>query len=318
MGLFRRIVSPTDRVVGRTLWVEVAILGIGLALFGGFYLADQRVSAGPSLSQRQVRAAEEQVRTAPNSIAARLELARAYQRDGRSDDALRQYQEILAADGTNRLALLGAGSIYLANHDLDRAAETYRAVVGTAGTGEFAGADPQLQEAHYYLGQIRLTQGELDDAATELQAALRIEPTDSDAWYLLGTARLKDGDAKAAAAALREAVRFVPTGWCEPYSALVQAYHQLGQAPQERYAGAMVAFCRHDPDAAVRELTPLTTGPVAVEAMLGLGMIAENGTDRDAARQWYRRVLAADPDNAAATSALARLDGGTTAHQGTG
>jgi tetratricopeptide (TPR) repeat protein len=292
--------------------LEVLILVVVVALFGGFYVFDQRVDAGPSLVQRQVDAAEQQVRAAPNNIQARLALAQAYQQDGRFDDALRQYDEILKADGGHRAALLGRGGVLLAKGELAGAATAYRKITGVASTGEFAGADPQLAEAHYFLGSIALKQDKPTVAITELEAALKIEQTDSDTWYLLGVAQLRNGAAKDAVRSLRQALLFVPTGWCEPYSQLSAAHTKLGQRPQAEYAAAMVDFCQERPDEAARTLETLVTGPVAVDAMLGLGMIAESASDRTRAVGWYEKALAADASNIAAMSALARLGVGPT------
>ncbi|MBI1759765.1 MAG: tetratricopeptide repeat protein [Actinobacteria bacterium] len=307
MTLTRRIAAAADRATTRLVRLEILVLALGIPLFGAFYLVDQHVDAGPSLVQRQVQAAERRVRTAPNSIQARLQLALAYRQDSRLDDALRQYDEILRAEGSHRAALLGRGGVLMAKGDLDSAAAAFRTITGAASTGEFAGADPQLAEAHYFLGSIALTQGKVKAALAELQAALKIDQTDADAWYLLGLARLKDGAAERAVPAFRRALLFVPTGWCEPYSQLAVAYSTLRQAPQAEYAASMVDFCQKRPAEAKRRLQALAAGPVAVDAMLGLGMIAESSSERAEAVGWYRRVLAADAANIGARSALSRL-----------
>jgi len=247
------------------------------------------------------------VRTAPADIGARLALAGVYQSAGRFDAALTQYDETLKVAADNRTALLGRGDVLVATKDLPAAAGSYRKIVAGAKGGEFAAADPQLEKAHYKLGQIALLQGRAKAAVTSLTAAVRIEPTDADALYLLGAAQLKAGAPARAVPVLQQAVAFVPTGWCQPYARLGQAYRALGQAPQAGYATAMVAFCRHHPADAKTRLAGLTAGPVKVAAMLGLGMIAESDADRAGATGWYRKVLAADPDNFNARTGLSRL-----------
>jgi tetratricopeptide (TPR) repeat protein len=302
-------VSLSDHALSRLLRVVVLTLVVGIPLFGVLYVLDQRVGSGPSLAQRQVQSAERQVRALPDNIGLRIQLAQAYRQANRLDDALKQYDEVLKVDGNNRGALMGRGEILRTKGDLKGAAGAYKKVAANA-TGEFAGVDPQLEEAHYYLAAIAVTEGSLKDAVTELEAALKIDSTDADAWYLLGTVRLKDGAPDQAVSAFRKALLFVPTGWCEPYAQLETAYRKLSNAAEAEYAGAMVAFCQQNPAEAARQLMALTSGPAAVDALLGLGMVAESTASRDDAVKWYQMVLTVDAKNSSAMSALARLGAG--------
>jgi tetratricopeptide (TPR) repeat protein len=307
MKLFRRSASASDRTFSRLMGLGVLTLAIGIPSFGVLYYHDQHVSAGPSLAARQIAGAEAAVKKAPNNIETRLQLAAAYLQDKRPDDALKQYDEILAAEPTNRPSLLGRGGILIEKGDLTTAAASYHKVTDAAAKGEFAGADPQAQEAHYYLGSIAAKQGKSKVAITELESALKINKTDSDALYLLGVVRLKDGAPQLAVDALKQALLFVPTGWWQPYSQLAKAYGQLGQAPQATYARAMANFSQKRPAEATRQLKTLTTGPVAADALLGLGLIAETANNRDEAVSWYQKVLTVDATNVGAITALSRL-----------
>lgn len=303
----RRTMSDSDRRLGRLLRVGVAVFVVGAMAFAAFYYQDQHVNAGPSMIDRQTTSAEAAVRTAPNNIGARLELAGAYRLAKRYDDELAQYDEILKADKTNRSALLGRGEALMSKGDLTAAAATYHKIADANTKGEFAGADPQLEEAHYYLGSIALKQGKSKVAITELQSALKIDSTDSDGLYLLGVAQLKEGETQLGVDSLQQALLFVPTGWCEPYSQLALAYGKLNQAPRATYAAAMAAFCHKKPVEAKRQLITLTTGPVAIDAMMGLGRIAETESSNSEAITWYQKVLKVDRTNVNATSSLSRL-----------
>jgi tetratricopeptide (TPR) repeat protein len=307
MKLTRRTISSSDRTHSRVIRLGVLALAIGVAAFGVIYYQDQHVDAGPSLVNLQIEGAEAAVRKAPGNIGIRLQLASAYVADKRTNDALKQYDEILKADKVNRPALLGRAGALTANGDLKGAESAYRKITGATQKGEFAGADPQLQEAYYYLGSIALKQGKTKEAITELEGALRITPSDSDALYLMGVARLKDGAPKLAVDSLKEALRFVPTGWCEPYTSLAEAHKKLGQAPQATYAGAMAEFCQKRPAEATSRLKTLITGPVAIEALMGLGLIAETGSNKAEAISWYQKVLTMDRTNVSAISALTGL-----------
>jgi len=307
MKLSRRKASVTDQPKSRVTRLLVLVLVAGVLAFAGIYYQDQHVNAGPSMIERQTQSAEAAVKKAPNNIGARLELAAAYQLAKRSDDALKQYDVILKADKANRFALLGRGSALMAKGDLKAAAVAYHKITDVESKGEFAGADPQLEEARYFLGSIALKQGNTKVAITELKSALKIVRTDSDALYLLGVAQLKEGSTQLAIDSLKQALLFVPTGWCEPYSQLAVAYGKLGKAPQATYAGAMANFCLKKPDVAKTSLKTLTSGPVAVDALLGLGLIEETESHNAEAVSWYQKVLAVDRTNITAISALSRL-----------
>ena len=125
--------------------------------------------------------------------------------------------------------------------------------------------------------------------------------------YLLGVAELKANAPKLAIAPFRKALLFVPTGWCEPYSQLALAYGKLNLAPQKTYAAGMADFCLKKPADAKAQLKTLTAGPVKVDALLGLGLIAETESSNPEAITWYQKVLKVDPKNANAISSLTRL-----------
>jgi tetratricopeptide (TPR) repeat protein len=299
--------TVSDRRLSLLMRLGVLVLVVGVAAFGTIYYQDQHVSAGPSMIDRQTTTAEQAVRQTPNDINARLTLAADYQLDKRSGDALTQYDIILKAAKGNRFALLGQGSVLIAQGNLTAAAAAYKQITAGNAKGEFAGADPQLQEAYYYLGSIAVKQGNATDAIFELQAAIGIDPQDSDALYLMGLAQLKAGKTQLAVDAFTKAIQFVPTGWCEPYTQLALAYGKLTNAPQTTYNAGMADFCHHKTADAKRQFMTLTKGPQAVNAMLGLAAIAETGSNHAEATTWYRKVLAVDRTNAAAIAALKQL-----------
>ena len=303
----KRTSSASDRATTWLMRLGVMVLVVGVAAFGFMYYQDQYVDAGPSLVGRQTLAAEAVVKKTPNNIAARLALAESYRLDKRYDDQLAQFDEILKADKANRFALLGRGGALLAKGDLKAAAISYHKIADANRKGEFAGADPQLEEALYYLGSIALKQGNTKEAITQLQAALKIVRSDSDALYLMGVAQLKNGQPKLAVVALKQALLFVPTGWCEPQTQLALAYGKLGQAPQATYAGAMANFCNKKPADARLQLKTLITGPVKVDALLGLALIAETESKNPEAISWYKQALTIDRNNVSAISGLSRL-----------
>ena len=69
----------------------------------------------------------------------------------------------------------------------------------------------------------------------------------------------------------------------------------------------MADFCLKKPAEAKTQLKTLTAGPVAVDALLGLALIAETESSQPEAVSWYQKVLTVDAKNVNAISALSRL-----------
>jgi tetratricopeptide (TPR) repeat protein len=250
--------------------------------------------------------AQDTVAREPNNIPARVELARVYQLNKQYDEAIKQYDEILRVQPEHRQALLGRGRALYAKGDLDAAAVPLRQIDDAVASGEFAGADTQLQEARYFLAAIELAQDKPKEALADASAALQINPTDSDALLVAGKAYLATGDAAKALEVLHRAVAFVPTGWADPYQVMASAYQAVGEEPGARYAQAMTAFAQGDPQGAQAALEPLVKGPAKLQAMLGLGLVAEAQSQPRSAAKWYGKVLKLEPDNISAGAGLAR------------
>jgi tetratricopeptide (TPR) repeat protein len=195
----------------------------------------------------------------------------------------------------------------IALDNLDGAAADFQKVVDLAKGGEMANVDPQLQAAYYQLGAIALKRGQPAKALEPLDNAIRIIRTDADALNLYATALIQTGDATMAVKALRRAIALVPSGWCDPYAQLAQAHTALKDTAGARYATGMVAFCEKRPDEAKAALRPLVSGAYAVDAMLGLGLLAEDEGDIATAVAMFSEVLAADPQNFGAITGLNRL-----------
>jgi len=312
MKMNRRKASVTDPATSRLPRLLTLVLVVGMLAFGVFYYQDQHVDSGPSMVGRATLAAEAAVKRAPNNITARLALADSYRLDKRLDDAIRQYDVILTTDKTNRFALLGRGSVLVTKGALNAAKASYTKITSAEKTGEFAGADPQLQEAYYYLGVISVKQGKATEAITNLSAALKIDSADSDAYYQMGLAETKAGSTQLAVNAFQQALKFVPTDWCEPYDQLAVAYAKLNQKPSAAYNAGMASFCHKKPADAKRQLKALITGPVKVDAYLALALIAETESNNPEAISWYKQLLTVDRKNVAATIALKRLGVGPT------
>lgn len=303
----RLAVRSSDRMLTLFLRIGVAVLVVGLASVGFLYYQDQYVAPAPSMLQQQINLTEAAVRKSPNSVEARLQLGLVYQQAKRYDDAVEQFEQVLKVAPDSKEALVAKGYALLEKGDLAGATAPLTMVVKATRKGEFANSDSLLGAAYYYLGVIAIKQQKPDVAIEQLGHSLNIAPTDSDAMYQVGLAQLQQGKPKQAIATFKNALRFVPTGWCEPYEQMRTAYTTMQKPEHAAYATAMVTFCQERAEEAKAQLKGLTAGPAAVEAMLGLGLIAEAQSDTKDAVAWYEKALAEDPKNVSAMSSLASL-----------
>jgi len=305
--------GPDDRTLNRAIKVMALALLIGVPTIAALYWMDRHVDPVPAMADRTVAAAEEALRAKPDDIATRNHLAAAYVTAKRYDDGIAQFGQVLATEPKNRPALLGRGLAYITTTKYDLAKADFQALIDMSKAGEFAATDPQLQQAYFELGVIALEQQHPADAVAPLQAALKINAADADALYRYGMALIGTNDAKNGVGALRRAVMFVPSGWCEPYAGLVTGYTALADQAGIGYATGMVAFCDGRLDEASTTLGALTTGPMKVDALLGLALVSATRGDPAGATSYYQQVLAVEPSNASALIGLGQL-GGSNAH----
>jgi Tfp pilus assembly protein PilF len=294
----------------RAIRAIVLVLVVGIPLVALTYWADRHVDHQPSVAERNISAAEARVRQSPDDVSARVALAADYVSAGRYEDGITQFTEALKGDTSNRAALLGRGIAYVAVAKYDLATVDFQKIVSDATAGEFAATDPQLEQAYYELGVVAIKQGQPAAALDPLRSALKIDSSDADALYSLGTALVQTGSPATGLLALRQAVAFVPSGWCDPYQGLVDAYKALGATEGIAWSTGMVDFCAGRLTAARTELTALTNGPLKVDALLGLALVAAQEGDLAGATGFYQQVLAIDPSNTSALIGLGQIGGG--------
>jgi tetratricopeptide (TPR) repeat protein len=295
-----------EQTIDRLIRVGVRALAVGVVAVAVIWFIESRQTT-PTLVSRQIAAAEDAVREAPEQTGLRLRLADMYRAAKRPDDALEQYDAVLKAEANQGTALLGRGEVLAEREELKEAKKSFGKIIGATKGKQFAQVNPQLEAAYYGLASVLLKEGKAKEAAVAARNATKIEPADADAWYLLGTADIKAGSYKPGIGALRKVVLFVPTEWCDPYEQLATAYTAQHRKSQAEYATAMAELCEKDPGGAAERLKALTKGPVAVDAMVGLGMAAEAQSQRQNAKRWYRMAVARDPENFNARTGLARL-----------
>jgi tetratricopeptide (TPR) repeat protein len=292
-------------------WIKrIALLFVVvLVAFIAIYAVDRfRMPAKPIPDQR-IAALEEKVRANPADVVSRGSLADLYEANGRHQEAIDQYTAIINSGQAVEVAKAHRAVAYLALDQLDLAEADYKAVVEIAAPGEMANVDPMLEAAYYGLGDIALRRGNAAESISYLEKALVIKKTDSDALLLIGKAHIAAGDYAAAAVRLRQAVQFVPIGWAEPYELMADAYTKAGEAEEAAWAAAMVTFQKGDAATATTALMALVNGKAALDAYVGLGLIAESAAKPGEAREWYSKAIAINPDNAEAKLGLGRVGG---------
>jgi tetratricopeptide (TPR) repeat protein len=299
--------SLTDAELNRLIKRLAVVLVLGVIAFAAFYTIDRWRPAAPAIVDQQIASLEAAVRSDPNDVPVRGQLADAYLAKGRFTDALTQYDLIIATNTNLEPAHMGRAQALVGLNRLDEAVKDYQAVVDIAKGGEMAIVDPTLEAAYYGLGSIALQQGRASDAVGFLQAALAIKRSDADAMYLLGTAYVATGELDKAITELRAAVVFVPVGWSEPYTALADAYGKQGKADYAAWASAMADVVAGRGDTAEPKLQALVDGDAAVDASIGLGLLYETRGDTAKAAEWYAKALALDPDNNAARLGMSRV-----------
>jgi tetratricopeptide (TPR) repeat protein len=303
-------------------WIKrlALVLLIGVVGFIAFYAVDRFRAPAAPLVDRETAAMEEAVRTDPTDLASRGRLADLYLAANRYDDAIAQYTEIIGTGKQDEQAYISRGLAYQFKGDLDAADTDFAKVVEIAGDLEMANVDPMLQTAYYGRGWIALLQARPQDAVDSLVEALAIKRTDADTMNLLGQAYVQAGQPDKAVEQLRNAILFVPTGWADPYQGLADAYTATGETAEAEWASAMAQAMnvltggQGDTSAAETRLEAIADGDAALDARIGLGLLAELRGDNTAATDWYSQALEIDSENTAAELGLSRVSTGTQGH----
>jgi tetratricopeptide (TPR) repeat protein len=290
-------------------WIKrVALLFVVVLIaFVALYVVDRfRMPTAP-IVDRELAVAEELVRADPADTAARGELAELYFQKGRYEEAAAQFTALIDAQQELMPASYGRGRAYQALGQYDKAVPDFEKAVEIGLTGEMAGIDPVLAAAYFGLGSIAMEQGRTQDAIDSFTKSIDITRTDADTLLALSNALLAAGRPDEAIQRLDLAIRLVPVGWSEPYTALETAYAQTGDTALAEWAGAMAAFNNGDNATAKTRLTSIVDGEEAVQALDGLGLIAEAEGDIAGAADWFRKALAIAPEDVTATLGLARV-----------
>ncbi len=327
------------RVNSRTLGTAikvVAVLVIVALLYLGYtvWSTQRRVTAG-TVASRAIDALIQQVENDPNNPEARVLLGQALAAGGRVDQAVEQLNAALkiAPDYTN--ALEGLGLIAMQRGEWATAEGYWRRILEVTKNSQYAAQDLRVERAYYYLGLTLIERKQYEDAVlylkealrirrgasdthyalsvayrelgslanqrSELETALRYDPTLPEANYEMGLLLLADGDRAGAAEHFRRSVDSAP-GRAEPQTEL----KKLGSFV-DRLAAAK-RLQPTDPAAALIEARiAIALEPTNIEAARLVAQLYDKAGAADDAELAWERVLKLVPKDPEATEALARL-----------
>jgi tetratricopeptide (TPR) repeat protein len=137
-----------------------------LAAFRSYQTAIQALDSG-DLGKAE-DALDLAYRYAPSNVEINFARGNLAQRKGRLAEAKQFYRATLAIDPTHKRALNNIGLIALDEGDFDSAATYFGAILKTA---------PNDAKAHYLLARAELGAGHADQALTESETAVKLEPT---------------------------------------------------------------------------------------------------------------------------------------------
>ena len=132
---------------------------------------------------------------------ARNNLGNIFFRNGRSAEAIEQYQKALAAWPRYALARNNLGNAYLRSGRTDEAIEQYQAALAL---------QPDDPTTHDHLGDALLKKGRVSEAIAHFQKALALQPGDAASYDSLGNALLKTGQVDEALPRFRQALDLDP------------------------------------------------------------------------------------------------------------
>jgi tetratricopeptide (TPR) repeat protein len=267
-----------------------------------------------------VTAFNEAVRLNPRFIEPHLQLARTYLVMGRVDESLASAQEAMKLQPSNPEAHLAATRAYLAKGDTANADKSVKLLIASnpkaatvqaqlgylellrkneaaarAAFDRALQADPNQPDALQSLNSMDIRAGKMAAARDRIERRVKAEPKNPALRLIAAQTYLATRDLPNAERALRETI--------DLDNANLVAYGLLGRiyASQKRLGEARVEY-----EQIARRL-PKAAGPPTMVAM-----IYELQSNRDEARRWYEKALAADSNAPVASNNLAWI----TAEQG--
>ena len=220
----------------------------------------------------------------PQAKNAHRVLGKVLYNQGRHDEALATIRIAVEQDPDFSEAHANLGAILNALGRFEEAEKSLRRALEL---------NPQAKNAHRVLGKVLYNQGRYDEALATIRIAVEQDPDFSEAHANLGTILNALGRFEEAETHLRRALELNPQE--------VDLFRKLAEAlmPQGRYDEAMDALAQS------AGLDPAS--PAAAALHVGMGQIAEENGQLEAAAQYYMHTLNINPRHAEALYFLATL-----------
>jgi protein O-mannosyl-transferase len=276
IGLFIMIAWGVPDLIHGTRYAKTA-----LGFSGGIVLAALAVCTWFQLGywKNSVTLFKHAIEVTSGNRLAELNLGAAFVSEGKLQEAVAHYREVLRRNPDLADAHVNLGATMAAMGNLEQAIDHYQQALQIM---------PDAAEAHNNLGAALMTRGELDQAATHLAEALRIKPGYAEAWLNLGKVLARQGRLDEAVADYLEALRLR-----SDYS---EAYANLG--------AALVSQGKFE-EAKRRFSLALQLNPADAFALYQLGLVCyREGSNREAVAH-LRGVLQLRPEWPDALNTLA-------------
>jgi len=209
----------------------------------------------------------------PNSSIAHSGLGFALQSQGRFDEAISYYYQVIQIEPKNESAYNNLGNTLASMGRFDEAVSHYNNALRIK---------PNYATAHYNLAQALKSQGRIDEAISHYNKALSIKPDYAGAHINLGIVLKSQGKIDEAMSHYREALQIKPDS--------AEAYYNLGNAlkSQGKLEEAISSYEKS-----------LHLNPKDAEICNNMGSVLQIQGKLDEAISYYRRSVTIDPNYAA-------------------
>ncbi|HUB67574.1 MAG TPA: tetratricopeptide repeat protein [Candidatus Methylacidiphilales bacterium] len=266
------LVRLADWIMPRRPWLQAILYALPLLLF-----------AGLSWEQAWAYQNEKTLWTAmlaqnPDCWLGYNNLGSALAREGRTDEAIAQFQKALKLEPDYPEAHNNLGDALLREGQVNEATEQFQDALKI---------NPQFADAHYDLGLALAHRGEIDEGIGQFQEALKIDPLLTEARYNIGVALLQKGQLNEAITQFQEALKINP-GDAQIYLGLGNAFSKKGQLD----------------DAVVQFQKALEIDPGKAEARGNLGVVFLQKGEVDEAIPQFQKALEINPNYGEAHNGL--------------
>jgi len=240
----------------------------------------------------------------PRGLAALLDLAADFRQGGFLRRAIASYEEVLAHDARNPLALRALVALLAEAHEHPRAIEMARRLARIEGR-DASGEEAQLRVA---MARAAAAEGRSQDARRAVKQALRRDRGCAAAWALLGELEAERGKARAALVAWSRVARLERAAGPRVYPQLEATFAALGRSREwEAYLRELLGEVPNDPGARLALARTLAARGEADEALAELRRLLARDARHLEARTALGRILLAEGREAEAAKEYAEL-----------